>query len=394
MATPLDAARPYPPTAASPPPATSTAATAAIGVLGFLVLGVLTSALGPTLPLLRSKHGLDAAQAGLLLTAFSAGAALGVMLAGALRRRLPVSALLSVGAGAVALGCGAAPLAGSAAAAEMSILLAGIGLGVVDLLLNLVLARAGAALLMAVSATFGVSAIGTPLMIGAAPQTLALPYLVCGGGALVLAVAASRLRVPPDTRRVAAAGGKSADPSTRTTTVALLAVVLLGYVTVEGGVAGWETTHLQASTSLSDAAAAQAVALLWAGITLGRLLTAPLAARMHPGSLVLAALTAGTLALLLATSAPAAVWAYALAGLCIAPVFPAVVAWHSRHFADGRGLPALFAVGLAGPVATSPLIGVAADARGASAIPVALAVLAAATALVTLFARIRRQPSQ
>uniref|UniRef100_UPI0030EB5F64 hypothetical protein n=1 Tax=Aquipuribacter hungaricus TaxID=545624 RepID=UPI0030EB5F64 len=86
------------------PAAPSTTALAVVGVVGFLVLGVLSSALGPALPALRARHDLDAPGAALLLTAFSAGATAGVLLAGALPRRLPVSVLLVGGAAAVVVG--------------------------------------------------------------------------------------------------------------------------------------------------------------------------------------------------------------------------------------------------------------------------------------------------
>ena len=371
-------------TAGSAPVSTqpsSRIALAVTGVLGFLVLGALASVLGPTLPDLRAEHGLGAGAASLLPAAFSAGSALGVGAAGLLRGHRSVATLMTVGALCLALGCAGLPLAPGGTAAAGCLLLAGVGFGMLDLLLNLTLARgfgAGSgAVLMAVSAAFGVSAVVTPVAVGWFPGQPHPPYWACAGGGLLLAALTARLRTA-----AAPAGTAHPDrsPAGATATVVLLAAVLLGYVAVEGGVAGWETTHLRATTDLGAGQAAQAVALFWLGLTVGRLLAAPLALRSHPGRLVVGSLAAGALVLALAAHGTASVAAYALTGLVIAPVFPAVIAWHATEVPSGRGATLVFAVGLAGPLATSPLIGAVVAATDARAIPWVLAVVALTTA--------------
>ena len=368
---------------AEPPSAvrvTSPAALAVAGVVGFLVLGALASVPGPTLPRLRAEHGLGPAAAAWLPAAFSAGSALGVGLAGVLRGRRAVAPLLAGGALVLGVGCAAVPLAPSGGAVAAALLLAGVGFGVVDLLLNLTLARSfgtgSGAVLMAVSAAFGVSAVLTPVFVGSAPEDLVAPFGACAVGAVALAVLAARLR----TAGQPTADAGPAGAGRHTAAVVLLAAVLLGYVAVEGGVAGWETTHLLATTDLSDGQAARAVALFWLGLTVGRLLAAPLALRHHPSRLVIGSLAGACLALALASVAPLAVAAYALAGLCLAPVFPAVIAWHADRVPSGRGATVVFAVGLAGPLLTSPVIGAVAEGAGAATIPWVLAALALAAA--------------
>jgi fucose permease len=364
-------------------------------VVGFLVLGTLASVLGPTLPQLREEHELGAAASSWLPAAFSAGSAIGVGLAGYLRRRRSVSSLLTGGALTVALGCAGLPLAPGGTAAAGCLLLAGVGFGVVDLLLNLTLARgfgAGSgAVLMAVSAAFGLSAVLTPVFVGSSPEELAAPYWACAAGAVVLALLTVRLRtgavVVPEARAARNPAGESA-------VIVLLAAALVGYVALEGGVAGWETTHLLATTDLTDGGAARAVALFWLGLTVGRLLAAPLALRVHPGRLVLGSLAAATVLLALAGHAPTAVVVYALVGLALAPVFPAVIAWHAASVPSGRGATRVFAVGLAGPVLASPLIGSVAETAGAGSIPWVLSGLALVTTgcAVAVVVRVPRRP--
>ncbi|MFQ1000582.1 MFS transporter [Modestobacter sp. SSW1-42] len=373
---------------------TSPVTLAVAGVVGFLVLGALASVLGPTLPRLRAEHGLGPAAASWLPAAFSAGSALGVGLAGVLRGRWALAPLLTGGALTLGAGCAAVPLAPGGGAVAGALLLAGVGFGVVDLLLNLTLARSfgagSGAVLMAVSAAFGVSAVLTPVFVGAAPEDLVAPFGVCAVGAVALAVLAARLRTAG--RPAPAGGAARRHPAGEAVVVGLLAAVLLGYVAVEGGVAGWETTHLLATTDLTDGQAARAVALFWLGLTVGRLLAAPLALRHHPSRLVVGSLVGAGLALALASSAPLAVAAYALAGLCLAPVFPAVIAWHADRVPSGRGATLVFAVGLAGPLVTSPVIGAVAEGAGAATIPWVLAALALAAAGGALVLVGRRSP--
>ena len=352
------------------------------GVVGFLVLGALASVLGPTLPRLRTEHGLGPAAASWLPAAFSAGSALGVGLAGYLRRRHALAPLLTAGTLTLAAGCAGVPLAPGGGAVAAALLLAGIGFGIVDLLLNLTLARSfgagSGAVLMAVSAAFGVSAVLTPVLVGSAPEDLVGPFAACAAGAVVLALLAARLRTAPTPAVPHAGGGRRR--AGESVAIVLLAAVLLGYVALEGGIAAWETTHLLATTALTDGQAARAVALFWMGLTVGRLLAAPLALRHHPSRLVVGSLTGATLVLALASHAPSAVVAYALAGVVLAPVFPAVIAWHADRVPSGRGATLVFAVGLAGPLVTSPLIGAIAQGAGAATIPWVLAALALAAA--------------
>ena len=363
-----------------PAEASSPARLAVTGAVGFLVLGALASVLGPTLPQLRTEHGLGPVAASLLPAAFSAGSALGVGLAGSLRRRRSPAPLLTLGALGLALGCAGVPLAPDGPTAGSSLLLAGIGFGMLDLLLNLTLARSfgsgSGAVLMAVSSAFGLSAVVTPVLVGRAPEELTGPYWACTAGALLLALLTSRLRATPEP-----AGASQPAASGRGGVVLLLlAVVLLGYVSLEGGVASWETTHLRAVTDLTAGQAARAVAYFWLGLTAGRLLAATLALRHHPRRLVIGSLSAAAPLLALAAHGPTSVVVYALVGLVIAPVFPAVIAWHAAEVPSGRGATPVFAVGLAGPLATSPLIGSVVQAAGADAVPWVLAVLALATA--------------
>lgn len=373
----------------TPASVTSPVRLAVTGALGFFVLGILLSVIGPTLPELRDRHDLAGFGGGMLVAAYAVGSVLGVGMAGYFRHRVPVSRLMSFGALALAIGSAAVPAAPSGQLAGGSLLLAGFGFGMLDLLLNLVLASAyglrSGAVLSAVSAAFGVSAVLTPLIVGRSPQDLRVPYLLCAGGALALLALTTTLRTaataPPD--------GRHATPA-QLRLMLLFGGVLLGYVAFESGVSGWETTHLRGVTTLSPSASANAVALFWLGLTIGRLATAPLALRWSPGLLALSSLIAATVTVMFAGRPSLSVAAYALTGFALAPVFPAVITWYAQAVPSGRGATRVFAAGLAGPVLGAPLLGLATDTTSAAAVPWVLALFGLATTSAALYCYSRR----
>ncbi|HEX6340279.1 MFS transporter [Umezawaea sp.] len=364
---------------------------AVAGVVGFLALGALASVIGPTTPGMRARFGLDTSEGGWLLAAFSAGSALGVVAAGLLRRRRPAAGpLLTAGAALMAAGCAALPLVPDGVAAGGALLVAGIGFGVVDIVLNLTLARSfgtrGGAVLTALSAAFGLGAVVTPLVVGWTPADPRVPYWGCAAVAVALLCLTAGLRLTP----AAASEPDRARPDRTLAVVLSLALVLFCYVALEAGTAGWATTHLVATSSLTGGQASGAVAVFWLGLAAGRLAAAPLLLRYDPGAVVVACATAAIGTAALAAHAPAAVVAYGLTGLAIAPVFPAVVAWHAARVPTGRGATRLFAAALAGPLVASPLIGLLTRETGVGSVPWALSGLALLTAAVAFSTRLLR----
>ncbi len=353
------------------------------GAVGFLALGAFASVVGPTTPRLRTGFGLETSQGAWLLAAFSAGSALGVVAAGLVRRRRQASApLLTAGAALMAVGAVALPLVSGGVAAGVCLLVAGTGFGAVDIVLNLTIATSfgsrGGAVLTALSAAFGLGAVVTPVVVGWAPTDLRVPYWGCAVVAVALLCLTAGLRLAPSP-----AGTVTPSPRTRSRAVVpALALVLFCYVAVEASTAGWATTHLVATTSLTDGQASGAVAVFWLGLAAGRLGAAPLLLRHDPGALVVACSIAGAAAAVLTAYAPLAVVAYGLTGLALAPVFPAAIAWHAARVPTGRGATLVFAAALAGPLIASPLIGLLTRAAGVGAVPWALSGLALLTAAI------------
>ncbi|WP_157767702.1 MFS transporter [Actinosynnema pretiosum] len=357
--------------------------------LGFLALGALASATGPTLPTLSARLHLTPTTAAWLLATFAAGSALGAATTGALRHT-PPGPQLATAAALATTGSAALPLAPNLPTALTCLLLIGTGFGAADLVLNLTLAtrRGGAATLTAVSATFGLGATATPLIAATDPTDPRTSHWTCAALTLALLAAATTLRSTGETHHTR----EPRAPRRGTTT--LLATTLLGYVALEGAATGWATTHLAATTTLTTTWTTAAPALIWLGLTAGRLATAPLLRRTHPATITLAALTTAAATSLLTTNPTTAAAGYALTGLAIAPVFPAVIAWHTTGSPHGRGATHILTAALAGPLITAPATGHLITTTGPHAIPWTLTALALLTATTAAATRTRRQPPE
>ncbi|ACU37340.1 MFS transporter [Actinosynnema mirum] len=365
--------------------------------LGFLTLGALASATGPTLPTLGARLHLTPTHTAWLLATFAAGAVLGAATTGALRHT-PPGPQLTAAAALATTGSAALPLAPNLPTTLTCLLLIGTGFGAANLVLNLTLARrhGGGATLTAVSATFGLGATATPLIAATTPTDPRPAHWTCAALALTLLAATTRLRTPAAPAALTAPQTPATPPPARTPTAApttaLLATTLLGYVALEGATTGWATTHLTATTTLTTTWTTAAPALIWLALTAGRLATAPLLRHTHPATITLTALTAAAATTTLTLNPTTAAAGYALTGLAIAPVFPAVIAWHTTTNPDDRGTTHVITAALAGPLVTAPATGHLITTTGPHAIPWTLTALALLTATTAALTRRRRAP--
>ncbi len=361
----------------------------ALGI--FLLLGIIYPILGPALPRLSARFGLQATGASLLLSANSAGSFVGVVLAGLLPASLVAERRAAAALLLTALGSLGLAFAPDFPLALLASALLGLGFGMLDLTINVWLSvRYGdrsAAMLNLLSAGFGVGAVLAPLAVGRAGGNVQLPLLGCAVFAGLLLWPLLKLpRSPAPLFTSAEAAAPSGRPA-RSSPLLLGVFVLLFmvYVAVEGGVGAWEVTALRDGLGLSTAAASQISSLYWVFFTAGRMITAPLTLRFAPPQLVTGALALAVVSLACAAIPAAAPAAYSLTGLFLAPVFATSLVWLSREL-PGRNAPTLvFAGGFLGPVLFSPVIGSLRDHFGPAATPLALTGIAALDLLLVVW---------
>lgn len=353
------------------------------GAAAFFTLGVIQAMYGPAFSFFQNRFGIDTAAVGWIASVHFLGSALappltGVALTRFSLRRVVVSGLLILAAGVALVGF--APLWNLALAGA---LVGGLGLGTVSAALNAAYASVGTRAVNLVNAVFGLGSIAAPLVVaGLAPRSLALPFLVVAGlSALTLGLV--RLWGVP-AMQVAPAQAAAARPGVQ---LGLFAFLIAAYVGLEAGFGAWLARHLD---GLGVAGSAFILSGFWAGLTLGRIMTGAVGARVSPPRLVLASAVLVTLCALVASVPALAPAAYLLAGLALGPIFGTTLAWMTRTL-PARLIPFLLVAGSAGGILMPILLGVLYSRSGPVAVPAALAVLGAVlVALVAATARLTR----
>ena len=313
------------------------AATAAI-LAGFVVAGVVTTLLGPILPVLIARWSLSDARAGLFFTFQFLSNIAGVLSLSFLIPRCGYKFTLPFGFVAIALG-----LAGLNAATQTGGLGAtaayGYGLGLVLPSANLWIAEAAGprrvAALSILNFAWGVGAIACAPLVLLAQQHAAVSWFLYGvAAAAVLAalvLAMMDLQLPAQKLEASAQLNRSLPGMS---TFAIGALFFL-YVGTENSLAGWVAALAKRMGVAPGNLWALAPMFFWGGLLAGRALVPVNPLRRRERVLVSAGLAAGLLgsAVLLATRTFWGVAAcVALTGLGFAAIYPVLIAWMTLQF--------------------------------------------------------------
>ena len=321
----------------------------AAGVLGcvaFVLLG-WSGLLVPSL--IRSVEGaFDQSDAGIGLFYFVYAVvyATGSLGGGFVTERLGRRTVLSLGvalhgAGFIALG-----VSPSWVVFVLAALPAGLGAGVIDggmngLFLNLFPAGRGRSLNL-LHVFFSVGALSAPLAVGRLVESgveWQQILLATGFAALVVAILFAVVEMPdgrhaPTGERSTGDGRPRLAPGRLATPLVLLAVAIGCYVAAEVGVSSWLVQFLEPAP-LSTATTA--LALFWAGLTIGRLIAAQIADQFDHvrfAATTSAATAAALVLAILAPSVPVSIALFGLAGVATGPVYPMIMAVAGDRYPD------------------------------------------------------------
>lgn len=342
---------------------------------GFVLTGMVTTLLGPVLPLLIARWKLDDVHAGLLFTAQFTASVLGVLLSSRLLMRYGYRSCLvlgfaCMGAGVAALGTGPWTLGMIAAGVY------GLGLGLTIPATNLLVAEANplrsSAALSLLNLAWGAGAVLLPLLATAMERIHHLEWLLLGLGAGAM-LFSGWFQATVGSRSLPVISPKDRGPRPRLGSADWQALAILGllfflYVGTENGLGGWVAAY----TRRMDAApAAWAVmpAFFWGALLLGRAL-APLVLRQEneirlARAGVLTAALGGLIVLFSVRFSGIAAGA-SLAGLGLSAVFPITIARVSFRFgrSASRYVGPMFALGGLGGATLPWLIGFTSDHLG------------------------------
>ncbi|GAA3166475.1 MFS transporter [Planomonospora alba] len=317
-----------------------------VAYLTFVLAGVSGGVTGVLLPAQIRDYGLDMATIGTTFFTFSAGFMLAGSTSGMLIHRFGIRTALAVGGGAYVL----AGLYTAVRPPFLALLavqvLAGYGTGILESALNTFLAGLpnSTTLLNRLHAFFGVGALAGPLLatwiLGFAPWTAVWLVLALASVPLIAAFlvtlpagAPTAGAAPPSegTPKPGRTGGGLLAAVSREPAVLLGAVFLAVYVGLELSVGNWAFTFLTDERGQSDQLAGYIVSGYWLGLTAGRFVISPLAARMGltPIGMTFACLfgvTAATVLVWIVPGTAPAFASFALFGFFLGPLFPTTMA--------------------------------------------------------------------
>ncbi len=325
----------------------------------FVALGLTTASLGPTLTDLATNTGAVLSQISYVFTTRSFGYLLGSFFGGRLYDRRPGNPLMGTVLLLMAFSMALVPVIPILWILTAVLLLLGMFEGTLDVGGNTLLVwlhgeKVGP-YMNALHFFFGVGAFLSPVIVAQILKItdgVAWAYWILALLMLPVAVGLLRLPSPPapaETRVRPEGDAPAASSHSNALLVTLIAVFFFLYVGSEGSFGGWIATYAKA-TGLGDAtAAAYLTSAFWGALTLGRLFSIPLAARLRPRVLLFGDLIGCLLSVLVIIAwpdVPLALWIGTFgAGFSMASLFPTMISFAGRHMATTGKTTAWFFVG-------------------------------------------------
>jgi MFS transporter, FHS family, glucose/mannose:H+ symporter len=317
--------------------------------------------------------------------AYASGSIAGGLLTERIGRRL----VLPIGLALIAIG-----LAGMASTPVWTLFLVsgvpfGLGAGAVDggtngLILDMYPTSRGRSLNL-LHVCFSLGALGSPLVVGRLLEAgVDWPMIVFGTAVVALPLALLLASAPqPSGRHARTMDGGSARVGLALPLIAL-AIAIACYVGSEVGVSNWLVRFLdQASVGL----ATSALALLWGGLTLGRLVSARIGDRFDHARFAAVAAFAAGIALtgaVVVPSLPVSIVLFGVAGFAYGPIYPLIMAVAGDRYPARTAAVSGFLSGTAvfGSVVYPPIMGFLSVSVGLGAAMLGAAGLALACGLV------------
>lgn len=329
----------------------------------FVFLGLTTGSLGPTLPSLADRTQVGLSAISYVFTARSAGYLFGSVLSGKLFDRRPGNPIMAAMLFTMSVMTAVVPLAPSLWLLLITMLILGSAESGLDVgantLLGWVHGTSVGPFMNAMHSLFGVGALIAPLIVA---QTLSfrLPathsYLFLA--LLLMPVSFMFLRLPSPIPAARVVAGEHAAPKPQQ--VFLIGLFLFLYVGAEVGFAGWIYTY-ETSLRLSDAStAAYLTSVFWGALTLGRMLTIPIAARISPESVLTGSLAGCLVSLGLILANPSSFTAVGAGTICLgismASIFPTTLSLAGRRMKLTGHVTGWFIVAASGGSMLIPLV--------------------------------------
>ncbi len=330
---------------------------------------------GPSLPELQLEFSLSEASAGLIVSSHFLGTFIGTLASAFLQTSLTLRFRFLLATLLIASSSWLLALTPDWTLFLLAAGLRGFGAGVLFTDINGLFAtgfgKRSTAMLSLVNAAYGAGSFVGPILVGALPG-IRTPLLVGAGLSLGLVVLAL---FTPNYAVLQPASKTQSSQHSGYLILSLFLLTLFASGGVENSLGTWLATHLLAD-GYGKQLAANVTGFYWGAQTIGRVLLAPLALRFSARQLLAGGFALEALALTLAHFSDLRVAAYVLAGLGVASLFTAALAWLAQSLPSLRIATTLgLAASLLGAATMSPLTGQLIGISSADVLPTALLVL-------------------
>ena len=329
----------------------------------FLALGLTVGSLGPTLPSLANQTHVGLSAISYLFTARSMGYVLGSVKGGHLFDRRSGNPVMAVMVGLMAIMMAMVPLVPYLWLLLVVMIILGAAESALDVggntLLTWVHGKRVAPFMNAMHSFFGVGALIAPIVVAqteAFKRPMTHSYFVLALLILPVAIYTLRLASPVPV----AAVKHEMSPLANTRLAFLIAFFLFLYVGAEVGFAGWIFTYATELKLSVASTAAYLTSLFWGSLTLGRVVTIPIAVRFSLRSILLVSLGGCLLSLGLILVSPESFAAVLIGTICLglsmASIFPTMLSLASRRVKMTGQLTGWFIVASSAGAMLIPLV--------------------------------------
>ncbi len=369
---------------------------------GFLCIGLAASVIGPTLPGLAENTNTQLGQISILFSARSVGFLIGALAGGRIYDRLPGHPVLAAGLLGMALTIALTPTISLLWLLVLVILLLGISESMLDVGTNTMLPwlhhNNVAPYMNGLHFFFGLGALLSPIVVAQAilrSGDITYAYWLL---ALIMLPTAVWI-LPQRSPRPAVKTAVTREAPPNYLLVGLITLFFFLYVGAETSFGGWIYTYAVRSNLATITLAAYLTSTFWGSLTVGRLLSVPLANRLRPRKIIALGIAGSLLSMGALLLFPAAAWAMWLGtvglGFSMAPIFPTTLAMAERNMpVTGKTTGWFFAGASLGGMTLPWLAGQLFDLTGPYLAMAAIGVGVLGTAVVfgVLLAVLRRQP--
>ncbi|MBK7179871.1 MAG: MFS transporter [Chloroflexi bacterium] len=369
---------------------------------GFLCIGLAASVIGPTLPGLAENTNTQLGQISILFSARSVGFLIGALAGGRIYDRLPGHPVLAAGLLGMALTIALTPTISLLWLLVLVVLLLGISESMLDVGTNTMLPwlhhNNVAPYMNGLHFFFGLGALLSPIVVAQAilrSGDMTYAYWLL---ALIMLPAAVWI-LPQRSPRPAVKTAVTREAPPNYLLVSLITLFFFLYVGAETSFGGWIYTYAVRTNLATITMAAYLTSIFWGSLTVGRLLSVPLANRLRPRKILALGIVGSLLSVGVLLLFPAAAWAMWLGtiglGFSMAPIFPTTLAMAERNMpVTGKTTGWFFAGASLGGMTLPWLVGQLFDITGPYLAMAAIGVGVLGTAVVfgVLLAVLRRQP--